>query len=49
MGRTIVMDLKDIFWEGVDWIDLAEGWGKWRAVLKRQWTYAFHKMQEVFD
>jgi len=27
MGSTVVMDLKEIVWEGVDWIDLAHGRG----------------------
>jgi hypothetical protein len=35
MVGTVVMDLKEIAWEGVDWIDLAHGWNKWRAFLKR--------------
>jgi len=26
------MDLKEIGWEGVDWIDLAENRGKWWAL-----------------
>jgi len=29
---VITMDLKDIGWEGVDWIDLAQGTEKWRDV-----------------
>ena len=49
MGGTVVMDLKEIVWEGVDWNDLAHGRGKWRAVLKRQWTYVFRKIHEDFD
>jgi hypothetical protein len=27
------MCLKDIEWEGVDWIDLAQAMNKWRAVV----------------
>jgi len=27
------MDLREIQWEGVDWINLAQGRVKWRAVV----------------
>jgi hypothetical protein len=30
---NIRMDLKEMIWEGVDWIDLAQDRGKWRAVV----------------
>jgi hypothetical protein len=26
------MDLKEIVWESVDWIDLAWNWGRWWAL-----------------
>jgi hypothetical protein len=28
------MDLREIGWCGMDWIDLAEDWHQWRAVVK---------------
>jgi hypothetical protein len=31
------MDLREIGWNGMDWIDLAQDRGQWRALL-------FHKM-----
>jgi hypothetical protein len=27
------MDLREIGWDGVDWIDLAEDMDKWRALV----------------
>jgi len=49
MGGTVVTELKEIVWEGLDWINLVHDRDKWRAVLKRQWTYVFRKIQEIFD
>jgi hypothetical protein len=30
---NIEMDLREIWWEGVDWIHLAQGRDQWRAVV----------------
>jgi hypothetical protein len=27
------MDLREIVWEDVDWMHLAEDWGRWRALV----------------
>jgi hypothetical protein len=27
------MDLREIGWDGVDWIELAQGWVQWRALV----------------
>jgi hypothetical protein len=27
------MDLQEVGWEGVDWIDMAQGRDRWRAVV----------------
>jgi hypothetical protein len=27
------MDLRDIGWDGMDWIDLAKNRGQWRAIV----------------
>jgi hypothetical protein len=35
----IEMDLKEIGWEGVDWIHLAKDSDKWRAVLDTAITF----------
>jgi hypothetical protein len=31
--NNIKMDLREIGWDGVDWIDLAEDRDKWRALV----------------
>lgn len=33
MGNNINTDLTDIGWEGMEWINLADIRGKWRAVV----------------
>jgi hypothetical protein len=36
MERLIInikMELREIGWVGMDWIDLAEGSGQWRALM----------------
>jgi hypothetical protein len=30
---SIKMDLKEIGWDGVDWIELAQGRNQWRALV----------------
>jgi hypothetical protein len=37
---NIKMDLREIGWDGMDWIDLAQDRDQWRAQL----TFGFHKM-----
>jgi hypothetical protein len=31
---NIKMDLREIGWDGVDWIDLAQDRDRWRAIVK---------------
>jgi hypothetical protein len=38
---NIKMELRGIGWGGIDWIDLAQDGGQWRAVLN---IFAFHKL-----
>jgi hypothetical protein len=33
--HNIKMDLRDITWDGMDWIDLAQDRGQWRALVNR--------------
>jgi hypothetical protein len=40
---NIKMDLRDIEWDGMDWIDLAQDMDQWRAFLNTG-TSGFHKM-----
>jgi hypothetical protein len=30
---NIKMDLREIGWDGVDWVDLAQDWYHWRALV----------------
>jgi hypothetical protein len=30
---NIEMDLREIGWDGTEWIDLAQDWEKWRALV----------------
>jgi hypothetical protein len=34
LGDNIKMDLKDVVWDGVGWIGLAEDKDTWRALVK---------------
>jgi hypothetical protein len=33
MGGYIKMDLTGIGWDDVDWIDLVQDWGNWKAFV----------------
>jgi hypothetical protein len=43
---NIKMDLRDIGWGGMDWIDLAPSRDKWRALVNTVMNLGFHKMLE---
>jgi hypothetical protein len=32
---NIKIDLREIGWGGMDWIDLAQDWDQWRALVNR--------------
>jgi hypothetical protein len=32
--NNIKMDVREIGWDGMDWFDLAQEGGKWRALVK---------------
>jgi hypothetical protein len=38
------MDLREIEWGGMDWIDLAQDRDQWRALVKTVMNLRFHKM-----
>jgi hypothetical protein len=38
------MDLREIGWNGMDWIDLAVDWDQWRALVNTVMNLRFHKM-----
>jgi hypothetical protein len=39
---NIKMDLREIGWDGVDWIDRAQDRDNWRVLVKL--TFGFHEM-----
>jgi hypothetical protein len=41
------MDIKEIGWEGVDWINLAQNRDKWRSLVKAVLNFGFHKMRGI--
>jgi len=41
------MDLKEIVWEGLDWIALAYDRDKWRALMNSIMNHRFHKMRGI--
>ena len=38
------MDLQEVLWDGMDWIDLAVDRDRWRAVVNAIMNLGFHKM-----
>jgi hypothetical protein len=38
------MDLGEIGWGGMDWIDLAQDKDQWRALVNTVMIFGFHKM-----
>jgi hypothetical protein len=41
---NIKIDLREIGWNGVDWIDLAQDRDHWRALVNTVMNFGFHKM-----
>jgi hypothetical protein len=37
------MDFREIAWESVDWIKLAQERNQWRAVVNKVMNHGFHK------
>jgi hypothetical protein len=38
------MELREIKWGGMDWIDLAEGRDQWRSLVNTVLNFGFRKM-----
>jgi hypothetical protein len=38
------MDLKEIGWDGTDWIDLTQDMDQWKALVNTVMNFGFHKM-----
>jgi hypothetical protein len=36
---NIEMDLREIGWSGMDWIDLEEDWDQWRALVNTMMNF----------
>jgi hypothetical protein len=47
MGKDIGMDIKEIKWEDVDWIDLLRNCGKWQAVVNTVMKLSLHNIQGI--
>ena len=47
VGGSIKMDLRGIWWDGMDWIDLAQYRDWRRALVNMLMNFGFHKMLEV--
>jgi hypothetical protein len=41
---NIKMDLREIGWDGVHWVDLAQDRDHWRALVNTVMNLRFHKM-----
>jgi hypothetical protein len=41
---NIKMDLREMGWDGMDWIDLAQNRDQWRALVNTERNFGFHKM-----
>jgi hypothetical protein len=44
---NIRIDLREIGWEGVNWINLAQDWDQWRAVVNTVVSFGVHKRQGI--
>ena len=41
---NIKMDLEEVGWEGMDWINLPQDWDRWRAIVIAIMNHCFHKL-----
>jgi hypothetical protein len=42
--NDIKKNLREIGWDGMDWIDLAQDGDQWRALVNTVMNLGFHKM-----
>jgi len=41
------MNLREVGWEGVGWIHLAQGSDQWQFLWIWQWTFRFHERRGI--
>jgi hypothetical protein len=41
------MDLEEVGWRGMDWIELAQDTGRWRDLVNAVMNVRFHKMRGI--
>jgi hypothetical protein len=44
---NIKMDLREVGWGGMDWINLAQDKDRWRALVNAVMNLQFHKMRGI--
>jgi hypothetical protein len=45
---SIRMDIREMRWDGVDWIHLAQDRNQWRALVNTVMKFLFPKRREIF-
>jgi hypothetical protein len=43
----VKVDIQEVEWRGIDWIDLAQDRDRWRALVNAVMNLAFHKMRGI--
>jgi hypothetical protein len=47
--HNIRMDLRETRWGGMDWTDLVQDRGQWRAIVNTVINFGFLKCWEIFE
>jgi hypothetical protein len=43
------MDVREVRWSGMHWIDLPQDRDQWRALVNTVMTFGFHKCFEILE